>query len=284
MDTRLQQRIEAAIGVRPERASGLSGGCVGTVMRVDLVDGQSVVAKTGGPGLDIEGYMLRYLAERSSLPVPGVLLDEPDLLLIEHVESGGRLGSQGEEHAADLLASLHDIEQSRYGLERDTLIGGLHQPNTQTEDWCAFFGEHRLVYMAREAERAGRLPREIRRRVESLAGRLEGLIGQAGPPSLIHGDVWGGNVLAAPKGGRIAAFIDPAIYYADAEVELAFITLFGCFGDHFFAAYNERRPIREGFFEVRKDLYNLYPLLVHVRLFGGGYVSSVSATLRRLEG
>lgn len=284
MDTRLQQRIEAATGIRPERATGLSGGCVGTVMRIDLADGQAIVAKTGGPGLDIEGYMLRYLAERSSLPVPGVLLDEPDLLLIEHVESGGRLGKEGEEHAADLLAALHNIEQARYGLERDTLIGGLHQPNPPTEDWCAFFGEHRLVYMAREAERAGRLPADLRRRVEALAGRLEKLIGPPGPPSLIHGDVWGGNVLATPRGGRIAAFIDPAIYYADAEIELAFITLFGCFGDRFFDRYSEQRPIREGFFEVRKDLYNLYPLLVHVRLFGGGYVSSVSASLRQLEG
>ena len=91
--------------------------------------------------------------------------------------------------------------------------------------------------------------------------------------------MWGGNVLV--KGGRIAGFVDPAIYYADPEIELAFSTLFSTFGDAFFARYAELRPLRPGFFEERCDIYNLYPLLVHVRLFGGGYVGSVSGTLSR---
>jgi fructosamine-3-kinase len=99
------------------------------------------------------------------------------------------------------------------------------------------------------------------------------------PPSLVHGDMWTGNVLC--KGGRIAAFIDPAVYYADAEIELAFSTLFGTFGEAFFDRYREHRPLQPGFFEARRDLYNLYPLLVHVRLFGGSYVGSVERTLRQ---
>ena len=94
--------------------------------------------------------------------------------------------------------------------------------------------------------------------------------------------MWGGNVLT--REGRIAGFIDPAIYYADPEIELAFATLFGTFGDTFFARYREHRPLAPGFFDVRRDLYNLYPLLVHVRLFGGGYVGGVVRTVRRLVG
>jgi fructosamine-3-kinase len=92
--------------------------------------------------------------------------------------------------------------------------------------------------------------------------------------------MWGGNVLV--NDGCIAGFIDPAIYYADPEIELAFSTLFSTFGEPFFRRYSEIRPIRPDFFEVRRDLYNLWPLLVHVRLFGGGYVRQVERILKSL--
>ncbi len=114
-------------------------------------------------------------------------------------------------------------------------------------------------------------------RIEWLAARLERWIEEPAQPSLIHGDMWGGNVLCrtTATGQRISGFVDPAIYYADAEIELAVATLFNTFGDAFFVRYTERRPLRPSFFEERRDLYNLYPLLVHVRLFGGGYVGAV---------
>lgn len=119
----------------------------------------------------------------------------------------------------------------------------------------------------------------MRERIEALCARLGEWLEEPARPSLIHGDLWGGNVLAAD--GRISGFIDPAIYYADPEIELAFTTLFGTFGDAFFRRYGELRPLRARFFEERRDLYNLYPLLVHVRLFGGEYVSQVEAILRK---
>jgi fructosamine-3-kinase len=128
------------------------------------------------------------------------------------------------------------------------------------------------------AYKAGRLPAELRDRLEKLAGNLDELLEEPERPSLIHGDVWGGNVLA--RGDRIAAFLDPAIYHADPEIELAFIALFGTFGERFFRCYGELRGIRPGFFEARRHLYNLYPLLVHVYFFGGGYVTRVDDTLR----
>ena len=115
--------------------------------------------------------------------------------------------------------------------------------------------------------------------LEKLADSVGRWLEEPAQPSLVHGDMWGGNVLAA--NGRITGFIDPAIYFADAEVELAFSTLFGTCGDDFFSRYGEHRPIAPGFFEERRDLYNLYPLLVHVRLFGGSYVGSVSGILNK---
>src|SRR3712207_2405135 len=112
-----------------------------------------------------------------------------------------------------------------------------------------------------------------------MAERLDGHLEEPERPSLIHGDVWSANVLA--KGDTITAFLDPAIYHADPEIELSFISLFNSFGEPFLERYREIRGIRDGFFETRRDIYNLYPLLVHVYFFGGGYLDSVRSTLSR---
>ncbi len=277
----LEAEIERILDVAVTGRAGLSGGCVGEVCRVDLADGRSVVAKLGeaGSGLKTEGWMLDYLAQKSRLPVPQVFHADDILLLMSFMESGGALDGSAQEHAAELLAELHGITAARFGLERDTLIGGLAQPNEQSDSWCDFFRERRLLYMGGEARSAGRLPGGVFKRLETFAGKIETWIAEPQQPSLIHGDMWGGNVLAG--GGRIAGFVDPAIYYADPEIELAFSTMFSTFGEPFFKRYGELRPLAPGFFEERRDIYNLYPLLVHVRLFGGGYVDGVDRTLAR---
>ena len=283
----------------------LGGGCVGDVRLVALNDGRRVVVKhaeaDGAGALAIEGRMLGFLAKWTDVPVPMVLAEAPGLLVMEAIESGGAFGAAAQEHAAAIFAHLHNVRpmdvrwgadevapeascgDRAFGFGFDTVIGGLHQPNGWHGSWRSFFAEHRLVYMAREAERAGRLHRELRGRVERLAGRLEQWIDEPAHASLIHGDAWGGNILVEPSGTRVSALIDPATSFADPEVELAFGTLFGTFGAAFFEAYMCARPDwnSAGFFEQRRDLYNLYPLLVHVRLFGGGYVGDVEATLRK---
>lgn len=277
--------LESALGARPAALGPLGGGCVGEVYHARMPGTPGVVVKvdrSSRPRLDVEGAMLAYLAEHSALPVPGVILARPDLLVMEFVETRRGASAKADLHAADCLAALHAVIASnrQFGFDTDTLIGGLHQPNPWTGSWLDFFRDQRLLRMAREALEAGRLPGPTMARVESLAGRLEQWIdADAASPSLIHGDVWGGNVLI--DGDRVAAFIDPAIYHADPEIELAFTTLFSTFSPAFYDRYAEHRPIADGFFEQRRDLYNLYPLLVHVRLFGGSYVGSVENTLRR---
>ena len=260
----------------------MGGGCIGEVYKVELADGTTLVAKVdreGASHLEREAYMLRYLRGNSGLPVPEVYHGSESLLLMEFVEGSSRFSEEAERHAAELLATLHDITADAYGHERNTLIGSLDQPNPWTGNWIDFFREHRLLYMARVAHEAGRMPAEDLERIGRLAERLEGLILEPEQPSLIHGDVWSANVLA--RGDRIAAFLDPAIYHADPEIELSFISLFDSFGEAFFERYGEIRPIRTGFFEGRRDLYSLYPLLAHVYFFGGGYLGSVRSTLRR---
>ena len=223
--------------------------------------------------------MLRYLAVHSALPVPEVLHAEDRLLVMSWIEGGDGIGAAAQADAAELLAALHGVAAERFGFERPTLIGGLDQLNPWSERWIPFSRDHRLLYMGRQALDADRLSKRLMGRLETLAGRLENWLEEPEHPSLIHGDVWTGNVLC--RQGRVAGFVDPAIYYAHAEIELAFSTLFGTFSEPFFERYGEIRPLRPGFFEERLGLYNLYPLLVHVRLFGGSYATSVERTLKR---
>ena len=278
----IAEGIEGSLGERLKSARSLGGGCIGEVYRVELEDGTPLVAKVDREGeshLEREAYMLRYLGEKSELPVPEVYHGSESLLLMQFIEGSSSFSDGAERHAAELLAALHGITADVYGHERDTLIGSLDQPNPPTESWTEFFRDHRLLYMARVAREADRLPVEDMRRVQRLAERLDDLIGDPNPPALVHGDVWSANVLA--EGDRITAFLDPALYYADPEIELAFISLFNSFGDVFLRRYAEIRGIDRAFFDTRRDLYNLYPLLVHTYYFGGGYLGSVQGTLAR---
>jgi fructosamine-3-kinase len=278
----LAEVVEAHLGERLLSARPLGGGCIGEVYKVEMGDGTELVAKVdreGGSHLEREAYMLRYLRERSELPVPEVFHGSEGLLLMKFVEGSSRFSEGAERHAAELLAGLHGVSADAYGHERDTLIGSLDQPNPWTESWVEFFRDRRLLYLARVAHEAGSLPTEDLGKVVRLAERLDEYLEEPERPSLVHGDVWSANVLA--EGDRITAFLDPAIYHADPEIELAFISLFNSFGDAFFERYGEIRSLRDGFFEERCDLYNLYPLLVHVYFFGGGYLDSMRATLRR---
>jgi fructosamine-3-kinase len=263
------------------RASPLTGGSIAAVYRVELADGRILVAKTSPvpAQFDLEARMLRYLRQHSTLPVPDVLHSQPDLLLMTFLPGDSTMTAGVQQHAAELLAGLHSITAPQFGLDFDTLIGGLHQPNPHTDAWIPFFREHRLLYMAQAAYHAGELPAGLLRRIEAFAPRLDALLEEPPQPALIHGDMWTTNILG--ENGRVTSLIDPAIYYAHPEIELAFSTLFGTFGDAFFRRYQELSPIAPGFFEQRRDIYNLYPLLVHVRLFGGGYVGSVERILRK---
>ncbi|MCW5771380.1 MAG: fructosamine kinase family protein [Rhodospirillaceae bacterium] len=279
--TGLADRIEQALGRRPSRIAPLGGGCIAPVHRCDFAGGDSIVAKQPSPGrnLDCEAWMLRYLAAKTALPVPAVLAAAPDLLLLAYIDSGDAMAPAAEAHLAELLAALHAIRGPHFGFARDTVIGPLDQINVPSANWLAFFRDRRLLHRARAAQERGRLPARLLGRIETLAARLDRWIDAPAHPALIHGDCWSGNVLV--RGGRVAGLIDPALYWADPEIELAFGTLFGPMGDAFFRRYGEIAPLRPGFFEARRDLYNLYPLLVHTELFGGAYAAEVARTLDR---
>jgi fructosamine-3-kinase len=280
LDIRIE--ISSAIGRSVVDIEPMGGGCVSAVYEVRLNDGERVVAKIDEDAtgfLTTEAFMLRYLAEQTRLPVPAVLYSSDRLLLMEFMPGASRFSPAAERQAAELLAALHAITAPDFGFFQDTVIGSLIQPNAPERSWIDFFRERRLFHMAGEAVREGRLPHGTYDRITRLGGDLERWLLEPERPSLIHGDVWTTNVLA--DGERITAFLDPAIYFAHAEIELAFTTLFGTFGRPFYERYHEIRPIAPGFFEERRDLYNFYPLLIHVRLFGGAYVNSIHSILER---
>jgi fructosamine-3-kinase len=275
----IESRIAGALGRGVRLATPLAGGCVASVLRADLADGSAVVVKHGGSCYLTEASMLGALAERSRLPVPRVLHAEPDLLILEHIDNDGRLDAGVERHAAELLAELHNTRGPSFGFDLPTLIGPLGQPCPPTDSWLEFFAEHRLRHFGALARGRGAITAPCWDALRRLADRVGEVLREPDYPSLIHGDVWGGNVLC--RAGRVAAFIDPATHYAHPEVELAFGTLFSTFGAAFFERYTQLRPVEPGFFERRRGVYNLYPLLVHAILFGGGYGREVEANARR---
>jgi fructosamine-3-kinase len=283
----LKQKLEAALGARVVDTEPLPVGFGLTGLVVRLADGRRLAVKAveersaRRTTLDIEGFMLRELARLSKLPVPQVHYADASLLVMDYIaHDGGGITRSVERHAGELIASLHAVPRERFGYDRDTLIGPLAQPNPQSERWVPFFRDHRLLYMAKAAHDNGALRSPLLKRIEKLATRLGEHLIEPAHPSLLHGDLWTENVLT--HAGRIAGFVDPAIYCGHPEIELAFATLFGTFGDEFFAAYEERLKLEPGFHDERRDIYNLYPRLVHVRLFGSGYLAGIDATLAKL--
>jgi fructosamine-3-kinase len=284
-DSEYRARLEAVLGSPVVESTPLPVGFGLTGLIVRLADGRKLAVKArdggAGPSLELEAYMLGELARLSDLPVPQVHHAAPDLLVMDFIDNdGGPITGDVERHAAELLAALHATPRGQFGYARNTLIGPLPQPNPQGAEWIPFFRDHRLMHMAGAAHAEGSLPLSLFGRIESLAERLDDYLAEPPFPSLLHGDLWTGNVLV--KGNRIAGFVDPAISFGHPEVELAFTTMFGTFGATFFDAYESRLPLTPGFHEMRKDLYNLYPTLVHVRLFGSSYHAGIDRTLSAL--
>jgi len=302
MDTDTKTQLEHLLGTTIRHVTPLSGGQIAAVYAVTFDSSsfstpsstlstshtavsqaavsQAVVKVDLEGDLACEGRMLHYLHDKSHLPVPQVYAQDGGLLVLEHLPGNGRLNADAERHMAELLAGLHNVTADAYGFAEDTLIGSLTLPNGWHADWGRFFAAKRLLHFANLAHKRGRLPEKTLTRVQKLAERVPEWL-EPNPPGLVHGDIWSGNVLA--QDGIITGVIDPAIYYADPEVDLAYIDLFGTFGQAFWRRYQEIRPLADAFWQYRRALYSLFPLLVHVYYFGSGYVAGVEQKLAVLE-
>ncbi len=275
--------IADVLGQDPVGLEPLAGGCIARVYRVACDDGKTLAAKVNTdaePTLDVEAFMLEFLRARSVLVVPRVVVSTSQVLVMDYIEHSGGASDTGLRELARGLAGLHGQYGSAFGFECDTLIGPLIQPNPEMASWRAFYAEHRLRHFAGVARHRGGLSVGLLDRCQRAADRIGDWIDDDEEPTLVHGDLWAGNVLW--RDGQVAALIDPAVHFAHREVELAFMDLFGSFGSEFWTRYHDLSPIRDGFWETRRHVYRLYPLLVHVALFGGSYASMLSGELDAL--
>lgn len=183
-------------------------------------------------------------------------------------------------YLGETLARLHRSHFEKFGFETDNFIGSLEQSNSFAGDWPSFYRDERITRQARMAKDAGLLPAKTLTQLDTLCGKLEELIGHQPAPSLLHGDLWSGNAYFAENGPYL---IDPATYYGDREVDIAMTQLFGGFSSEFYSAYQSAYPLKPGY-KDRLPLYQLYYLLVHVNLFGRGYLPGVERILNRYVG
>jgi protein-ribulosamine 3-kinase len=232
------------------------------------------------PGMfEAEGKGLQLLYRQNAMRIPKVIghgkNDGHQFLLLEFIEQKSRSKNFWEQ-LGQRLASLHQCSSDLFGLDHSNYIGSLRQYNHTNSNWINFFIEQRLEVQVNLAINNGAAPASWAKKFETLYVRLPSLIASE-KPSLIHGDLWSGNLITDDKGEP--CLIDPAIYFGNREADLAMTRLFGGFSGEFYSAYEEAFPLPPGA-ERRVDLYNLYPLLVHVNLFGGSYVHSVENILR----
>ena len=280
----MQEELSEALGQDVKRLVLLQQGQIGGIYLAGVED-QDYVVKTSEQTekLAIEAHMLKDLTE-AEIRVPQVIISKGSFLVLEHIDTISQTASTQESEAAKLLSRLHSVtnESRMYGYYYDTTIGPFPQKNEQTQyNWTLFLGQMRIMPMARRCYDEGKISKQVVERLEGLCRDLYKRIDMSTIyPSLLHGDIWSGNVLFEREG---ACLIDPAIYYGDKEMELAFILLFDTFGDTFFNAYQENHPLSDDFYDVKVPLYQIYPLLVHVALYGGSYVGALERTVKRLK-
>jgi protein-ribulosamine 3-kinase len=283
-------RISAAIASSTgmpfcvQTKDALGGGCINQAYRVDGRDGQRYFIKLNSadksPMFSAEAIALANIASTGTVRVPrpvarGIAGTQSFLALeyLELVSTGDarRLGAQ--------IAAMHRVVGAHYGFPSDNFIGSTPQPNGWKDDWVTFWHGNRLGFQLRLAMQNGygaRLHSLGSKILDALPVFFEGYVAN---PSLLHGDLWGGNHAYLPDGTPV--IFDPAAYYGDRECDLAMTELFGGYAGDFYSAYSSSYPLDDGYHK-RRDLYNLYHVLNHANLFGGGYVRQAEHLMQRL--
>lgn len=269
--------------VKIHSSQPVSGGCINSTLSITTSIGNYFVKFNSASAypqmFEREAEGLQLLASAAAIPAPQVVgLGEggdQSFLILELIDPAARSKDFWEEFGRS-MASLHQHSSDRFGLDHDNYIGSLPQYNAWHHRWTDFFIEQRLQKQVERAYDNGMIESKHLNSFDRLYQGMDAIFPDE-PPALLHGDLWSGNFMVNENGQ--ACIIDPAVYYGHREAELAFTQLFGGFDRGFYQAYHEVYPLQPGF-QQRKDLYDLYPLMVHVNLFGGGYLASVESILR----
>lgn len=278
----LRNVIERITGDIVKELSAVGGGDIGESHAATLGGGDRVFVKhypaSPPEAVRLEADGLRWLAEPAVVPVAAVRgFDEAArVLVLDWIEPGPET-KQGDADFGRALAVLHQTDALVFGHVADNFIGSLPQSNHDHDTWAAFYGAERIAPQIQRAIATKHLDASDARLADALIDRLDDLFAPAEPPSRLHGDLWGGNRLCDREGR--GWLIDPAAYAGHREMDLAMMRLFGGFSRAVFDAYAEQFPLAAGAAD-RVELCQLYPVLVHVNLFGGGYVDSARRILR----
>ncbi|MFV0346378.1 MAG: fructosamine kinase family protein [Bacteroidales bacterium] len=257
-------------GEAPISVKSINGGCIGASSIAEMSDGKRYFVKCyDKPDMLIaEATGLKILHDTGKVRVPNTEYLCAEGLVLEYI-SEGLSGNQQELGA--MIARMHKIEASQFGLSSNNFIGSTPQINTPTSSWSEFYMQNRLYFQFELILKKGYSElADYQDKILMAAPRI--LDTDDATPSLLHGDLWGGNVLYGKNG--IPYLIDPAVYYGHREADIAMMRLFGGFSNKCIEAYNEVYPLAQGW-EYRQPIYQLYHILNHLNLFGRGYLSQV---------
>ena len=264
----------------------VSGGCINETLKLETNFGNYFLklnsAEVFPKMFEAEAKGLKLLSDANEITIPSVVyhgeFHQTTFLILEWIESGRRSKNFFEDFGRK-LARLHKHPNNFFGLDHDNYIGSLPQSNKQYENGIDFFIEQRLMKQIELAESNNAIDHLTIKQFNHLFKKLPEIIPDE-KPALIHGDLWNGNFMTDKNGN--ACLIDPAVYYGFREADLAMTKLFGGFDFGFYFSYDEEFPLQKDW-EERMDIFNLYPLMVHVNLFGGGYLEQVKMILKRFS-
>lgn len=285
MRAQTRSAVERHLDTSVDSIQSVAGGDINQAFRLQLADSRTVFVKTNSSVPSdffvTESRGLQWLKSPGVVTTPKVLgqssAGEPAFLILEWLHSR-EPSSDFDERLGYGLAQLHRSHPAQFGLDHNNYIGTLRQGNKPRPQWSQFYAEQRLHPQLLLAIENKRLSTGCIQAVEAVIDRLDSILAPEEPPARLHGDLWSGNVHIGPRGGPV--FIDPAVYGGHREIDIAMMKLFGGFKARTFEAYNATYPL-EADWEARIELHQLYPLLVHVNLFGGHYAQSVERIAKR---
>lgn len=271
----ISEIIQYETGEKPQFLKKLTGGDINQVYHCITEKNQFIVKANYAekyPRMFEKEKKGLELLNKSSFIIPKVFstgsLKQLDYILLEYIKPGINMNWK---KFGENLASLHQITNNTFGLDHNNYIGTIEQINSYENNWFEFYANKRLILLMELARNQNLLSKKDCNEIERVCNCLKDIMPNS-LPSLIHGDLWAGNIMSSENGFPV--LIDPAVYFGHPEIDWAMLDLFGNFPEISFDIYNEIMPLELGF-QDRKDIYQLYPLLVHLVLFGSGYYRNV---------
>ena len=284
-EEKLKVLVEEELKTKIKGFSSLSGGCISNAYKVTDSEGSAYFLKCNSSSSNDmfikEANGLNELMKADAVRIPEVLSVRKEFILTEFITPGNKKKNFFEEFGRN-FAQLHKFTGESFGFYENNYIGSNHQINIPEDNektsWVDFYFNKRIFYQIQLAEKLGNSTPELRKLVSRLEEKFEEIVGNIEEkPSLLHGDLWGGNYMTDESGS--AVLIDPAVYYGNREADLGMTKLFGGFDLNFYESYNETFPLKDGF-DYRENIYKLYHVLNHLNLFGGGYYSQAISLIK----